>query len=88
MPLKIRAFPDWGVGSDPTYLNYGYPQYFQSAVDLSAVTGGSYQLVMRVKNPLEADQRQRQEAPVRQRHPERRRLAGPRCDDRRCRRRR
>lgn len=54
MPAKIRAFPDWGVGADPTYLNYGYPQYFQSAVDLSAVTTGSYQLVLKVKNPLEA----------------------------------
>jgi hypothetical protein len=53
MPLKIRAFPDWGVGSDPTYLNYGYPQYFQTSVDLSSVTTGSYSLVMRVKNPLE-----------------------------------
>jgi hypothetical protein len=52
-PLKIRAFPDWGAGADPTYLDYGYPQYFQSAVDLSAVAGGSYQLVLRVKNPLE-----------------------------------
>lgn len=54
MPQKIRAFPDWGVGSDPTYLDYGYPQYFQTAVDLSAVSTGDYQLVMRVKNPLEA----------------------------------
>jgi hypothetical protein len=54
MPAKIRAFPDWGVGQDPTYLDYGYPQYFQTAVDLSAVSAGSYQLVMRVKNPLEA----------------------------------
>jgi hypothetical protein len=34
MPAKIRAFPDWGVGADPTYLDYGYPQYFQSNVDL------------------------------------------------------
>jgi hypothetical protein len=54
MPLKIRAFPDWNVGADPTYLDYGYPQYYQSAVDLAGVAGGSYQLVMKVKNPLEA----------------------------------
>ncbi|WP_084558108.1 fibronectin type III domain-containing protein [Hamadaea tsunoensis] len=52
-PLKIRAFPDWGVGSDPTYLDYGYPQYFQSAVDLSGLASGAYSLVLRVKNPLE-----------------------------------
>jgi hypothetical protein len=54
MPSKIRAFPDWGVGPDPTYLDYGYPQYFQSAVDTTGVAAGGYQLVMRVKNPLEA----------------------------------
>ncbi|MFC5004626.1 fibronectin type III domain-containing protein [Dactylosporangium cerinum] len=53
-PLKIRAFPDWGVGADPTYRDFGYPQYFQSAVSLTGVATGSYQLVMRVKNPLEA----------------------------------
>ncbi|WP_432841194.1 DUF4832 domain-containing protein [Dactylosporangium sp. CA-092794] len=53
-PLKIRAFPDWGVGADPTYRDFGYPQYFQSDVSLSGVASGSYQLVLRVKNPLEA----------------------------------
>jgi hypothetical protein len=54
MPRKIRAFPDWGVGSDPTYRDYGYAQYFATTVDLSGVSNGGYQLVMRVKNPLEA----------------------------------
>ncbi|GAA2334046.1 DUF4832 domain-containing protein [Dactylosporangium salmoneum] len=54
MPLKIRAFPDWNVGADPTYRDYGYPQYFQSSVSLTGVASGSYQLVMKVKNPLEA----------------------------------
>ncbi|MEU6745242.1 hypothetical protein ABZ914_03335 [Spirillospora sp. NPDC046719] len=54
MPLKIRAFPDWGVGSDPTYRDFGYPQYFQPDVGLTGVANGDYQLVMRVKNPLEA----------------------------------
>ncbi|MEU7871794.1 carbohydrate-binding protein [Dactylosporangium sp. NPDC049140] len=53
-PLKIRAFPDWNVGADPTYRDYGYPQYFQSNVSLAGVASGSYQLVLRVKNPLEA----------------------------------
>ncbi|WP_329126846.1 DUF4832 domain-containing protein [Streptomyces sp. NBC_01465] len=53
MPTKIRAFPDWGVGSDPTYLDYGYPQYFDTSVDLSGLNTGGYQLVMKVKNPLE-----------------------------------
>ncbi|GAA3455179.1 fibronectin type III domain-containing protein [Dactylosporangium matsuzakiense] len=53
-PLKIRAFPDWNLGADPTYLDFGYPQYFQSNVSLSGVANGSYQLVLRVKNPLEA----------------------------------
>ncbi|MFD7817454.1 DUF4832 domain-containing protein [Streptomyces sp. NPDC059785] len=53
MPSKIRAFPDWGVGSDPTYLDYGYPQYFDTTVDLSGVTTGEYRLVMKAKNPLD-----------------------------------
>ncbi|MFF5228824.1 fibronectin type III domain-containing protein [Dactylosporangium sp. NPDC000521] len=52
-PLKIRAFPDWGVGADPTYRDFGYPQYFQAGVSLTGVATGSYQLVLRVKNPLE-----------------------------------
>jgi hypothetical protein len=54
MPLKIRAFPDWNVGADPTYRDFGYPQYFQTGVDLAGVANGSYQLVLKVKNPLEA----------------------------------
>ncbi|WP_049560908.1 fibronectin type III domain-containing protein [Nonomuraea sp. SBT364] len=54
MPRRIRAFPEWGTGSDPVYLDHGYPQYFATTVDLSGVAGGAYQLVMRVKNPLEA----------------------------------
>jgi hypothetical protein len=54
MPLKIRAFPDWNVGADPTYRDFGYPQYFQAGVSLAGVSAGSYQLVLRVKNPLEA----------------------------------
>ncbi|GAA4249049.1 hypothetical protein GCM10022255_031430 [Dactylosporangium darangshiense] len=54
MPLKIRAFPDWNVGADPAYRDFGYPQYFQAGVSLAGVSSGSYQLVLRVKNPLEA----------------------------------
>ncbi|MFJ1649583.1 DUF4832 domain-containing protein [Streptomyces sp. NPDC088258] len=53
MPAKIRAFPDWGVGSDPTYLDFGSARYFDATVDLSGVTAGDYQLVMKAKNPLE-----------------------------------
>jgi hypothetical protein len=53
-PLKLRAFPDWNVGSDPTYRDFGYPQYFQTPVDLGEVAQGNYQWVLRVKNPLEA----------------------------------
>ncbi|GHJ42852.1 hypothetical protein Cs7R123_01940 [Catellatospora sp. TT07R-123] len=53
-PLNIRAFPDWNVGSDPTYRAFGYPQYFQTSVNLGAVPQGAYQWVLRVKNPLEA----------------------------------
>ncbi|MFK0115257.1 DUF4832 domain-containing protein [Streptomyces sp. NPDC090994] len=53
MPKKIRAFPDWGVGSDPTYLDYGYARYFDADIDLTGVTAGGYRLVMKAKNPLE-----------------------------------
>jgi hypothetical protein len=53
-PLKIRAFPDWNVGADPAYRDFGYPQYFQSTVDLAGVAAGQYDVVLRVKNPLEA----------------------------------
>ncbi|GAB7039569.1 MULTISPECIES: carbohydrate-binding protein [Catenuloplanes] len=52
MPLKVRAFPDWNAGAD--YLDYGHPQYFQHGIDLGGVPAGDYQLVMRVRNPLEA----------------------------------
>ncbi|ROO86974.1 carbohydrate binding protein with CBM6 domain [Actinocorallia herbida] len=54
MPLRIRSFPDWNVGADPTYLDYGHPQYYDTSVSLSGVANGDYQWVMRVKNPLEA----------------------------------
>ncbi|MET7279880.1 DUF4832 domain-containing protein [Kribbella sp. NPDC005582] len=54
MPRKIRAFPDWGVGADPTYRDFGYAQYFENTADLTGVANSNYQLVMRVKNPLEA----------------------------------
>jgi hypothetical protein len=54
MPLQIRAFPDWNVGANPTYLPYGYSQYFQTDVDTTGVNQGSYQLVMNVVNPLSA----------------------------------
>ncbi|MFD9702459.1 DUF4832 domain-containing protein [Lentzea sp. NPDC059081] len=52
-PTRIRAFPDWQVGADPTYRDFGYARYFDTSVDLSGVGTGSYRLVMKVKNPLE-----------------------------------
>ncbi|WP_410668045.1 carbohydrate-binding protein [Amycolatopsis sp. cmx-4-68] len=54
MPAKIRAFPDWGKGADPTYLDYGYPRYFSAQMDLSGVASGGYRVVMKAVNPLEA----------------------------------
>ena len=54
MPLQIRAFPDWNVGANPTYLPYGYPQYFDTRVTTAGVNAGSYQLVMNVVNPMSA----------------------------------
>ncbi|MDR7276546.1 DUF4832 domain-containing protein [Catenuloplanes atrovinosus] len=52
MPLRIRAFPDWNAGA--AYLDHGHPRYFQTGVDLTGVPAGSYQVVLRVRNPLEA----------------------------------
>lgn len=52
-PLQIRAFPDWNVGADPTYLPFGYPMYYDTTLSAAGVPSGSYTLVMRVKNPLE-----------------------------------
>jgi chitodextrinase len=52
-PLTIRNFPEWNAGSDPSYRDFGYPQYFQQNVDLSGVGNGDYQWVLRVRNPLE-----------------------------------
>lgn len=53
MPSRIRAFPDWGVGGDPTYLDFGSPRYFDTSVDLTGVGRGGYRLVMKADNPLE-----------------------------------
>ena len=51
MPLQIRKFPDWNVGSG--YQAFGYPYYFDTTVDASGVGSGSFTVVMRVRNPLE-----------------------------------
>lgn len=53
-PLKIRAFPDWNVGSNPAYLDFGRPVNFSATLNVSGVPAGSYSLVLRVRNPLEA----------------------------------
>src|SRR5436190_1658363 len=52
-PLQIRAFPDWNVGADPTYLPFGYPLYYDTTVSTIGLSG-TYTLVMRVRNPLES----------------------------------
>ncbi|WP_123042053.1 DUF4832 domain-containing protein [Cohnella candidum] len=52
LPTQIRAFPDWNVPGNPTYVNFGTPQYFDATVNAAGVTPGSYQLVMHVYNPL------------------------------------
>ncbi|WP_248930570.1 DUF4832 domain-containing protein [Paenibacillus hamazuiensis] len=52
MPLQIRAFPDWNVPGNPTYVNFGTPQYFDATVSAAGVTPGSYQLAMHIYNPL------------------------------------
>ncbi|WP_439658412.1 DUF4832 domain-containing protein [Lentzea sp. HUAS TT2] len=52
-PTRIRAFPDWQVGADPTYRDFGYARYFDAPVDLSGLNTGGYRLVLKAKNPLE-----------------------------------
>jgi chitodextrinase len=52
LPTQIRAFPDWNVPGNPTYVDFGAPQYFDATVSAADVTPGSYQLVMHVYNPL------------------------------------
>lgn len=49
-PLRIRAYPDWQT-SQP-YLDFGWPQHYQASVNVKHVRSGSYDLVMRVVNPL------------------------------------
>ncbi|MBR7827887.1 fibronectin type III domain-containing protein [Actinospica sp. MGRD01-02] len=55
MPANIEPFPDWNVSGNPSSIPYGYPQYFQTDVNLSGVPAGSYQWVMKADNPLSAD---------------------------------
>jgi chitodextrinase len=52
-PLSIRAFPDWNVGADPTYISYGWPMNFETSIAANGVAAGTYTLAMRVVNPLE-----------------------------------
>ncbi len=53
MPQQIRAFPDWNVGANPTYRSFGQPYYFGASFANPGLSGGTYTLVMRVRNPLE-----------------------------------
>ncbi|WP_203713994.1 DUF4832 domain-containing protein, partial [Asanoa siamensis] len=53
-PLRIRAFPDWNVGGDPTYLDFGRPVNFSATLSTAGVPAGSYSLVLKVRSPLEA----------------------------------
>jgi chitodextrinase len=51
-PANIETYPDWKVSGSPGTIAYGYPQYFQTDVNLSGVAAGSYQWVLKVDNPL------------------------------------
>ncbi|MFD0670978.1 DUF4832 domain-containing protein [Cohnella sp. GCM10027633] len=53
MPKQVRAFPEWNVPGNPTYVDFGQPQYFDATVNAAGVASGQYSLVMRVVNPLE-----------------------------------
>ncbi|HSZ28424.1 MAG TPA: fibronectin type III domain-containing protein, partial [Pseudonocardiaceae bacterium] len=51
MPTTIQPYPDWNVSGNPSSIPYGYPQYFQTEVNLSGVTAGNYQWVLEAQNP-------------------------------------
>lgn len=53
-PLQIRAFPDWNVGADPSYVEFGRPINFSVDLNAAGLPEGDYELVLRVRNPLEA----------------------------------
>ena len=55
MPATIQPYPDWDVSGNPSSIPYGYPQYFQTDVNLSGIAAGSYKWVLEVDNPLTAD---------------------------------
>lgn len=52
-PSKVRALPDWNIPDNPQYLDLSEPWYFDTTLGTTDIASGSYQLVMRVKNPLE-----------------------------------
>ncbi len=52
MPRQIRAFPEWNLPGNPTYIDFGTPQYLDTTISAADVPSGSYQLVMRIYNPL------------------------------------
>jgi chitodextrinase len=54
-PANIQPYPDWNVSGNPSSIPYGYPQYFQTDVNLSGVSAGSYTWVLEVDNPEAAD---------------------------------
>ncbi len=55
MPTEVRAFPDWKVGPDPTYLPFGAQgQYFTFAIPAGDLQTGTYTLAMRAVSPLES----------------------------------
>jgi hypothetical protein len=55
MPTHVRAFPDWNVGPDPTYLPFGAGgRYFEFTIPAASLSPGSYGLAVRVVSPLES----------------------------------
>jgi hypothetical protein len=55
MPTQVRAFPDWNVGPDPTYLPFGdRGRYFEFTIPAGSLSSGSYTLAVRVVSPLES----------------------------------
>ena len=51
-PNQIRAFPDWSVAGNPTYIPFGNPYYYEYTIANPGVAAGNYTVVMKVVNPL------------------------------------
>jgi len=51
MPKTIKTFPDWGLAE--VEIEFGGSTYFETNLDVENFSDGRYELLLRIKNPLE-----------------------------------